>query len=167
MADIMRYAGQAVFYVCAAALTGYLSFRPLYQQTPPELAQIKLSFAHGAQRVEDCRRLTTKEIAALPPSERRPNTCSRERHPVYVEFSIDGDLLYAQRLEPAGLSKDGPSRTYQKFLVKAGEHTVTARLRDSGRGVGFDYEMEQQLTLAAGQSLAVDFRAEAGGFILK
>lgn len=167
MPSFLKYLGQAVFFACAAALTGYLSVSPPYQQIANNVALIKLSFAHGAQRVEDCRRLTPQEIAALPPLERRPNTCSRERIPVYVEFSIDGKLVYSQTLTASGLSSDGPARTYRKYHVPAGDHVLTARLRDTKRATGFDYEMQRTVTLAAGQSIAVDFRTEANGFIIR
>jgi len=167
MPEVVRYAGQAVFYLCAALLTGYLSIAPAYHPVDENLAQIKLSFAHGASRVEDCRKLTSEEIAALPANERRPNTCSRQRNPIYVQFAVDGKLVYEARLEPTGLSGDGPARTYEKFLVPAGTHEITARLRDTARKTGYDYEMARQVTLKHGQSLAIDFRADEGGFILR
>jgi hypothetical protein len=42
-----------------------------------------------------------------------------------------------------------------------------ARLRDSDRSEGFDYERTGVLELAPAQSLAIDFRAEMGGFVLR
>jgi hypothetical protein len=167
MHSALKYAGQIVFYAAAAALTGYFSIAPAYQQVPPGMAQIKLSFAHGADRLKECRRLTSREIAELPPAQRRPNNCTRERGSVFLQFAIDGRNLLSQTLAPTGFSNDGPARTYQKFLVPAGEHRIAAGLRDSNRQTGFDYEMEQPVTLVPGQSVAVDFRAEAGGFVLR
>ena len=58
MTKLVSYIGQAVFYALAAAATGYLASFPVYQQFPEDHAQIKLSFAHGAARQVDCRRLT-------------------------------------------------------------------------------------------------------------
>jgi len=167
MPKVLQYVGQAIFYAVIALATGYFSVSPSYKQVADDLAQIKFSFSHGAQRVEDCRRLSPKEIAALPPLERRPNTCSRERNPVYVEFVIDGKLIYSEHLQPSGVSRDGPARVYRKFLVPAGSHVVTARLRDTKRDSGFDFETQKDVTLKPGQSLAVDFRTEANGFVLR
>lgn len=164
MSDLMRYAGQFVFLAALMAIVGYLSSNPVYRQVPPGMAQIKLSFAHGAARKEDCRRLTPKEIAALPANERRPNTCSRERIPLHVQLILDGELLYDDLLEATGLSNDGPARTYRKFLVPAGDHVVTARLKDSKRENGFDYEATREVTLVSHQNFAIDFKADAGGF---
>lgn len=167
MPNAFQYAGQVVFFTAAAALTGYFSTAPVYQQMPRDAAQIKLSFAHGAQRQKACRRLTTREIAALPPSERRPNTCDRERKPVEIELELDGNLIYEAKLAPTGLSRDGPSRTYRKFTVPTGAHTIVARLRDSGRTDGYDYISEYEANLTPWQNLAIDFKADAGGFIFR
>ncbi len=167
MPNLVQYAGQAVFYIAAAALTGYFSVSPVYRQVEPDMAQVKLSFAHGAKRTKECRKLSSKEIAALPPGERRPNTCERERRSIHVQLLIDDKLLYEADLEPSGLSRDGPARTYQKFMVPAGTHKIIARLRDSGRAEGYDYVSEHTAEMAPWQSLAVDFKADAGGFVFQ
>ena len=164
MVNPLRIAGQLVFFAARMAVIGYFSNRPVYRQVPDGMAQIKLSFAHGGARKVDCRRLTTKEIAALPPNERRPNTCSRERIPVHVQLVLDDALIYDAVLPATGLSSDGPSRAYTKLLVPAGVHTVVARMRDTKRETGFDYESRRQLTLQPFQNLAIDFKADSGGF---
>jgi hypothetical protein len=48
--------------------------------------------------------------------------------------------------------------------VDAGAHTLTARLRDSRRDTGFDYEAEHSVELRPGQNLVVGFRPLSGGF---
>lgn len=158
--------GQGATYLVLALGIGYFSDRPAYTHFPPDEALIKLSFAHGAKK-EDCRRRTPEELAELPPNMRRPMVCSRERLPVTVELLLDGEPLYQAVLPPTGLAGDGPSRTYRRFAVPAGHHELTARLRDSDRAEGFDYERTATVELAAGQSLAIDFRPEMGGFVLR
>lgn len=167
MADIVRYSGQFLVFLAIAAFIGYFSNRPTYQHFPNNKAQIKLSFAHGAARKVNCRKLTSKEIAKLPPKERRPNTCTRERIPLYVQLLLDGKLLYDEHLIATGLSRDGPARTYKKIAVATGSHTITARLRDTKRTSGFDYESTQRVTLKPFQNLAIDFKADAGGFMFR
>ncbi|MCB1380364.1 MAG: hypothetical protein KDK89_18645 [Alphaproteobacteria bacterium] len=167
MPDLIRYGAQAIVYAAMTAMIGYLSASPNYRAVPEGMAQIKLSFRHGAQRVEDCRRLTPEEIAKLPAKERRPNTCSRERIPITVEFDLDGTQRYAAVLQPSGLSRDGPAETYRKFLVPAGPHRLVLRLRDSKRAEGFDYEKTLDVDLAPLQNLAIDFKADQGGFLLR
>lgn len=164
---VMQYAGQAVFYAAVSAAIGYFSSAPVYQQFPPQKAQIKIAFAHSAQRVEECRRLTPSEIAKLPPKERRPHSCSRERVSIHFQFVLDGGTLLDEKLPPTGLAGDGPARIYRKLAVSPGSHVVTARLRDSRGDGGFNYETTKKINLAVGQSLAIDFHADAGGFIFR
>lgn len=167
MRKILQYFGQFIFFVVIAVFVGYFANRPIYNQFPEGSAQIKLAFAHGAARKIPCRKLTSKEIAKLPPNKRRPNTCSRERIPIHIQLTIDGKLLYEDQLIATGLSNDGPGRTYQKITVPAGQHTITVRLRDTKRTSGFDFETTRQVTLKSLQSLAIDFRADAGGFLFR
>lgn len=158
----LRYAGQGVFWVVAALLIGFPSASPSYSRVPPGQALIKLSFAHAAGKRGACRELTAEEVARLAPNMRRKTVCSRERLPVDIEFTLDGAVVYAEHLPPTGLSGDGPSRAYQRFVVPAGRHEIVLRLRDTDRADGFDHETARTLTLAAGQSLAIDFFP--GGF---
>jgi hypothetical protein len=167
MFEVKRLLGQGVVYVVAAAVTGYLASRPVYHQVPADMAQIKMSLSHGAARVTECRRLTSQEIAKLPAAERRPNTCDRQRVPIRVQLVVDDAVIYDEELVPIGLSRDGPARMYQKFLVPAGQHRVTARLRDSRKAEGFDYETTHQVDLSPWQNLAIDFRPDSGSFLFR
>lgn len=163
----LAYVGQVLLYGAFAWAIGYLDDRPQLQYFPPDKSQIKLSFVHGAARVETCRRLTSQEIAKLPPSQRRPNDCTRERIPAQIQVLVDGKLLYDARLEPTGVARDGPMRAYQRFEVAPGRHEIVARLRDSKRTEGFDYERKVTVDLQPLQSLAIDFKADGGGFTIR
>ena len=167
MSEPLRYLGQAVFYIAAAIFTGFLATHPIYVQVPADQAQIKLSFSHGGARKEPCRALTPEEIAKLPREQKRPNTCSRERIPVRAEITVDGQVLYDATLPPTGLSRDGPSNAYEKFLIRAGSHRIVARLRDTKRTDGFDYESAVTIDLKPLQNLAIDFHPEVGGFVFR
>ena len=167
MPSPLAYAGQACFYALCSAGIAVLASSPVYHQVPEGTAQIKLSFNHSGARVEECRRLTTKELAKLPSNKRSLGHCSRERLPVTVELVIDGVPLYRAVLEPGGLSRDGQAETYRKFLVPAGKHLIEARLRDSKRTEGFDYQSRLETELAPWQNLAIDFKAEQGGFLFR
>jgi hypothetical protein len=167
MREPLRWIGQAAFHAAVAAVVGLLAAWPSYSQFPDDKAQIKLSLSHGAQRVEACRRRTAEEIAKLDPRERRPNDCSRQRLPVHVQLVVDGELLYDAAIAPSGIAGDGPARVYRKLMVAPGQREIVARLRDSDRATGFDYETRAMVTLLPQQSLAVDFRSDIGGFILR
>jgi hypothetical protein len=167
MTVAFRYLGQAVCYSAIALLLGYFSSAPAYAPVPPDQALIKLSFVHGAQRRGDCRRLSPEEVAKLAPNMRKATECPRERLPVTVELELDDQLLYAAMLPPTGLSGDGPSRAYRRFVVSPGKHRLVVSLRDTARTEGFDHRRAASIELRPGQSLAVDFDPVAGDFKLE
>jgi hypothetical protein len=159
------FIGQAILYALFAGGVGYLSTSPVYSPIDPGQAMIKLSFSHAGKRAGECRRLSPEEIARLPPNMRHALDCPRGRLPVLVELEMDGGLLVRRTLQASGLSHDRASSIYQKVLVPPGRHRLTARLRDSARTEGFDYERSAEITLAPQQNLVIDFHAENGGFL--
>lgn len=165
MSELLRCAGQGLVYAAVAALIGHFSQSPKWTSFPPDQAQILVSFAHGAERREACRRLTPAEIAQLPPSERRPSTCERQRLPVRLVIEIDGQLIYDAWLPPTGIWQDGPSRAYEKLALPPGRHRIVLRLEDSGRPDAFRWIAEREVELRPGRKLAVDFKADEGGFL--
>ena len=156
--------GQTVFYTAFIAFIGYFATSPAYTYVDPASAVITLSFGHAGERQSECRRLTPEEIAALAPNMRRPMDCPRGRVSLFVELELDGELLYRASLEPSGFAGDGASSVYERFVVSPGRHRLTARLRDSRREEGFDYELRKDVVLVSGRHLVVDFRADTGGF---
>ncbi len=156
---------QIFFYAVFAAVIGYFSFYPSYRHIAPDAALIKLSFSHAGEHKEECRRLSPEEIADLPPNMRRPLACSRERVPLLIDIRLDNQVLYHEYLQPSGLSKDGESTVYRRFPVKSGEYLLTARLRDSRRKEGFDYEHSETIKLVPRQNFVIDFRLDIGGFV--
>ena len=167
MTRLLAWPGQIMIYALFGALIGYFSSQPAYDHFPADQALVKLSFAHGGKRKGECRRRTREELQKLAPNMRKPVVCPRERVPVYVELAFDGETIYRASLPPTGLSSDGPSRVYARLPVPSGQHVLTARLRDSARESGFDYERTASVKLEPGHSLAIDFRADIGGFVFE
>jgi hypothetical protein len=167
MHRLLQYAGQALFYMAFASAIGIFASWPAYNQLSAGSAQIKLAFNHSGVRAEDCHRLTAQELSKLPSNKRKPNDCSRERVPIAVQLMIDDIVLYDAELLPSGLSRDGQARAYKKFIVAPGRHVVLARLRDSKRTDGFDYERKFEGELVPGQNFTIDFKAEQGGFLFR
>ncbi|TAJ91791.1 MAG: hypothetical protein EPO31_13875 [Gammaproteobacteria bacterium] len=165
MRDIPRWILLVLHYAVFAALIGFFSTRPVYRQLGPDLALIKLSFGHAGMHKEDCHKLTPEELAKLAANMRQPVSCKRERVPLLVELELDGEVILRQSLPPSGIAGDGESTIYHRIEVPAGQHDLTARLRDSRREEGFDYESAARVELAPEQNYVIDFRAESGGFI--
>lgn len=160
----MRKVVQALLYAVFAAFVGYLSVQPTYQYGNPGLTLIKLSLSHAANRVEECVKLTPQQINERAIKGESINDCERERLPLAVELDVDGKTVLSLTALPSGLWGDGPASVYERFEVDAGAHTVTARLRDSARETGWDYEYSEAVNLAPGRYFTVTFRAENGGF---
>lgn len=167
MNSVFRYSGQAVVYAGFAALIWYFSIAPTYHPIPPGHAQIKMSFAHGGKPLGGCRDRTSDELSKLAANMRKKQECARQRVPVVVHFSLNSTEVFQGSLPPSGIRGDGTSKMYEKFVVPAGTHQLAFKLRDSERPDGFDYELERTVDLKPGQSFAVDFDAQLGGFVFR
>lgn len=161
-----RYAVQAALYAAFVAFVGYFANAPRYQHLAPDEALVRLSFTHGAQSKEPCRKRTPEELARLPPNMRAPLDCPRERAPVVVELEMDGRLLYRIVAPPAGLARDGASTVYRRLTVKAGRHEFRVRLSDNAKGE-FNYAAERSIELTPGKALLIDFSVREGGFLFR
>jgi len=167
MPSVPQYVGQFIAYTLFAMVIGYFATQPAYTHLGPDDALIKLSFSHAGAHIRECRKLTQQELEQLPPNMRRPTDCPRERLPLQIELQLDGKIIYRDALPPSGLASDGAATAYQKFPVPAGTHHLVARLRDSRRDDGFDYEKAIDVSLAPQQNFVIDFRPELGGFLFQ
>ena len=161
----LAWLGQGLLYALFALVVGVFSQWPPYRHLASDQALIKLSFSHHGQRISACRQLGAEELAKLPPNMRAPTQCPRERAPVIVELDIDGTRVVHRVASPSGLSKDGASTVYHRVAVRAGEHRIAVRLKDSAAGSAFDYERVGTVQLAPARILVIDFDAEKGGIV--
>ena len=164
MNRLLQYLGQLVAFVAFAVAVGYFSASPAFQYAADDLAVVKVSFSHAAQRVEPCVQLSPEEVAALAPNMRRTEACARERLPLWIELDLNGETYMAKQALPSGLWGDGPASVYEKLALAPGRYQVDLRLRDSDRADGWDYTHSADITLEAARYLTITFRAETGGF---
>ena len=167
MPSALAIAGQVVLYAAFAGCIGLFSAYPRYSNLAPGEALIKLSFSHAGELVRECRTRTAEELAKLPPNMRAPMDCPRERSPVRVELTLDGQVLANRSTPPSGLSRDGASTWYERFAVPAGEHELVVKFNDSVRVPGFNYIRKQGVELEPGRVLVVDFDPARGGILLQ
>lgn len=158
---------QVLLYGAFAACVGYFSIAPSYRYADAGLAAIKLSLSHAAKRVEECVRLTPEEINQRARQGQPINECERERLPLTVEILFDGAPLLLVTAAPSGLWNDGPASVYERLDVEPGPHTITARLRDTARQDGWDYEYTESVHLPPGRYFTITFHAETGGFAFR
>ncbi|HEY4696864.1 MAG TPA: hypothetical protein VIH29_02495 [Gallionella sp.] len=168
MAKPLQYIGQGFFYALFMGVIGYFSTYPVYAHLPPDETLIKLSFRHAGQIAGECRERTQEEMDKLPMYQRKGGTkvCPRGRSDLVVELEMDGKQLYHEILRPTGLAHSSNANIYRRIPVKAGVHTLKARLKDRP-GDDFNYVREETVNLAAGRILVIDFKAATGGFIFR
>ena len=162
----LRYGLQAVLYAAFAATLGYFSTSPAFEPLPPGHALIRLSLNHAGQRKAACRIRSAEELAKLAPNMRAAEDCPRERAPVLVKVDLDGRTVADIAAQPAGLSRDGASVAYRRIPVQAGTHRLRIALADDAAGT-FDRVREEEVVLASGQVLVIDFEPGKGGVVLR
>jgi ferredoxin/coenzyme F420-reducing hydrogenase delta subunit len=159
----LRAVAWALFAISAGAFSSW----PVFQLIEPDEGIVSLTFSHAGQRLRECRVLSQEEMMKLPPNMRKPSDCPRERWPVLVEFSVDGESLYRESLPPSGLWNDGESTIYQRFTLGRGTYRFAIGMSDSGREEGFDYHQEATVDLAPGQHIVVEFDEEKQAFLFR
>lgn len=151
---IASWIGRAVAYGLFAAFLAVFSAWPSYRYWPEESGQLKLSVTAAGDRKEACRKLSREELMKLPPNMRRPESCSRERHPVRITITMDDHELFAHNQPPAGLSNDGNSSFYGKFDLPAGHHKILATL-SLDDGTSLVSQLDQNVDILPGQVLVL------------
>jgi len=154
-------------YAAFAAAIGLLSVWPEYRWLNEDEAIISMTFSHAAERVGECHQLTQAELNELPPNMRKPNSCPRERYPVYIELRADGNAIYARTLQPSGLWKDGKVNVYNRVRLKTGTYLFFVGMNDSGSGENFDFESTATITIEPGQNLVIGFDELANTFVFE
>jgi len=164
---ILQAVALVASYGLLALSTGWFSNSPRYRLLESNQAMIALSFSHAGQRLHECRTLSQDDLNRLPPNMRTPVDCPRGRHPVEVEFYVDGELRYRDVLSPSGLWDDGESNVYKRLKLSAGNRHLLIGMRDSGRTEGFDYQQEETLTLSEQQNLLVEYDELSKSFLFR
>jgi hypothetical protein len=159
-----HFVGQALIYAGTAAFIAWFSAHPAYTRLGPDQGVLKLSLTHAGQRAEPCHERTPEELAKLPPNMRAKMSCSRARLPVTLELDLDGQTIFRETAAPAGLSKDGTSRFYHRYVVPVGTHRVAVRLRD-GHDPAFNFSAEREVTIQPGHIMVIDFLNDKAQFL--
>lgn len=164
MPELRFIIGRIFAFTVFAIGLGYFSTSPSYTYHDPTKALLMVSFSHASERKEDCRKFTQEELNELAPNMRRPLDCPRERVPIHVEVVMDSKVLLSKSYNPTGLAKDGAVSVYESIPIAPGQHHVVAKLRDSRREHGFDYQAETSIELEQKELFVIDFRKDLNGF---
>ena len=162
----IRYLLQAVNYTVFMALIWYFATSPSVRVLNNDQSVITIAFAHAGELREPCRRLSQEELAELPPNMRKPEECPRERSPVIIELSLDGNKVYEESLAPPGLFNDGGVDIYYSKKISAGKHHIEIKMDDSIRKEGFNHFFSQDINIDPSKILLVSFDQDKG-FIIR
>ena len=158
----LRYLLQAINYTVLMALIWYFSASPSIQVLAEDQAVITLAFGHAGETREPCRKVSAEELAKLAPNMRKLEDCPRERSPVVIQMTLDGQPLYQETLLPPGIFEDGGVDIYFSGRIPAGKHAVEVKMDDSVRQDGFNYSFKQDIEIEPGTILLLGFDSEKG-----
>jgi hypothetical protein len=85
---------------------------------------IRLTWRATSERVDDCRRLSPEELAALPAHMRREEVCEGRTLPYLLRVALDGDTVVQERVEPRGTREDRPLYVFHEIPVTPGERAL-------------------------------------------
>ena len=148
---------QALNYTIFMAMVWYFSIAPPYRQIEDEQAVVTLAFGHAAKRVSECVQRSTEEMKDLAPNMRLGMDCPRERSPLKLELSIDGEPAVAVELVAPGLYNDQGVDVYRETTVTAGQHVLKVVMNDDVNVSGPTHTLEQTVDIGPAQRLVVSF----------
>ena len=153
----LRWVVVALAYAIFLAPVGILSAWPRFGLFEAGQAIVSVSFSMAGQRIRECRQFSQEELEQLAPNMRRPADCPRERFPIRILLSADGEVLYDVRVPPAGIWDDGAAHVYRRLAVPAGRQELFIGANSRGESGGFDYSLSQIVDLKPGQHVVVEF----------
>lgn len=163
----LQYVGRAILYALFGAFVVYFSTSPTYRHLQPDEGLLRLSFRHPGKVAADCRARSPEELAKMPPQLRAQMDCPRERSPVKVRVELDGNLLFDETYQAAGLQKDGAASGYFRMPIPVGEHRVSVQFNDDVRVDGPTFTGERSIAVQPGQVVLIDLAPDRGGVVIR
>jgi len=119
-----------------------------------EEALLRLSWRTIGIRIEECRRRTEEELAALAAHMRTPEVCTGRQAEYALSVVVDGDTVVQDTLIPAGARRDRPIYVFEDVPLVPGQYHVAVDFEallpegydPEGRPVSFSWEGEVALT---------------------
>lgn len=163
---VLRYVLQIFNYTIFMAIIWYFATSPSVRVIDDDESMVTVAFSHSGETLEECRLLSQEELLKLPPNMRKLDDCPRERSPIILEASLDGESIYSKTMLPPGIFKDGGINIFFSNRVPAGKHSFKIKMDDSVRKQGFNHVFEQDINLAPAQILLVEYEPLTG-FVIK
>ncbi len=176
MSPARRMAGLAVAAVALIATT-LLSQWP-WQAEAGGRSLLRISWRARGERIEDCRRATAEELAALPAHMRQEVVCADPRvAPYRLRVAVDGRSLVDSAAPGSGIPGDRPIYVYREFGVAPGARRIEVRFERTGesgeeeetarrRAVPPRLGLDTVVTVAEGSILLVTYSPEHRRLVL-
>jgi hypothetical protein len=121
---------QVGFYLIVGLFIGWISHFPTYEYSDGKQAELKLVVRHSGHLIGECRALSQKEMEKLPANMRTTQICPREKAPLTVTLTVNGDEFYQQTIKPSGIHNDGVIAQYEIFSIPARMLAVRFAIED-------------------------------------
>jgi hypothetical protein len=116
----------AVVAVAALLAMAWASSAPMTAHRSPD-AMLRLAWSARPERIEQCRRLTDEELAALPRHMRQEVVCEGTTAEYRLQVRVDGALIADQVVRGGGLRRDRRVYVLRELAVAPGERAIDVR----------------------------------------
>ena len=165
---LRRWLG-ALLAVASALALAALSQVP-YTPAAAEQAVLRLSWRAPGVRVQNCRRLTDEEKAALPAHMRRDEVCEGRLLPAHLRVEVDGRVVVDDTVRASGARGDRPLYVFREIPLAPGAHALRVRFSrpDGGSGAAAPaLHLDDTLALVPGEVALVTYDADAGALVVR
>lgn len=159
MHKAMRYLGQAVLYALFFVPLAYFSKAPNYSNLAEGMAVLKVAVRHPGAVVGECTSAVGSGHGMRPATMTQSiEVCPRERSPLKLKLTLDGEVLYDAIVPASGLHSDGISSMYHRFEIPAGSHHIQIQMNDDVKVAGYTWQLEQDISLQSAQVMVASFK---------
>lgn len=161
LSRIERWGSVAAVVLGLSALVLAGSDAP-YSAPSPSTPELVVSFKHPGKVLDQCRRATEAEKAALPVHMRRDEICERGRAKVRVRVTVDGARVVDKTYAAGGIWGDGTSVATETIGVASGSRAIRIALGDTSDTSEWTYETARVVPFSAAKRVVVLFDKLAG-----
>ncbi len=164
--------GGIVTLMAPIVLIFFLSTSPGYTYHQPDESMIIVSFKKTTERrtlcddsqMEDFR--STEDTQRSHMRKKGRNCGSRDRVSLEMIINMDGDERFNGLIQPSGLNSDGVVFIYERFSIKAGDHTIEVKVRDNKDPNAEFKTFKESISLKGHEIAVIDYDKGKDSFFL-
>ena len=143
------------------------SSRIPYAQPGHDIALLRLSWRYRGEKIQSCRRLSQKELDALPIHMRTPEVCTTRLLQYQLQLQVDDAQPDVLRFQPAGAKGDRPIFVYYGKALNPGVHRVRVEFAPVGEPDAQKHALRYEGDLTARRGYVNLISLENGAFIVE